>query len=137
MLAISLAYFTTLCLFPGIESEIVSCSLKSWMPVLLMATFNLFDLVGKILSSYLRSAFNGGSGLVLGSSARILLIPLMVMCASPRHSPIITSETSAFLISAMLGITNGIFGSLPMILAPDEVPDSQKELAGNHFGSSN
>ncbi|XP_064478255.1 equilibrative nucleoside transporter 4-like isoform X2 [Ornithodoros turicata] len=47
MLSIALAYFVTLCLFPGIESEIVSCRLGSWMPVLLMALFNLSDFLGK------------------------------------------------------------------------------------------
>ena len=46
MSTIALVYFVTLCLFPGIESEITNCSLGSWMPVLLMATFNFFDLVG-------------------------------------------------------------------------------------------
>lgn len=48
MLSIGLAYFVTLCLFPGIQSEIRSCSLGSWMPVLLMALFNLCDLIGKV-----------------------------------------------------------------------------------------
>lgn len=48
MLSIGMAYFVTLCLFPGIESEVISCDLKSWMPVLLMAIFNLFDFIGKV-----------------------------------------------------------------------------------------
>ena len=48
MLSIGLVYFVTLCLYPGIESEIVSCKLGSWMPVILMAVFNAADLVGKV-----------------------------------------------------------------------------------------
>jgi hypothetical protein len=48
MLSICLAYFVTLCLFPGVESEIISCSLGSWMPVILMGLFNLFDFIGKV-----------------------------------------------------------------------------------------
>lgn len=48
MVSIGLAYFVTLCLFPGIESEIVSCKLKSWMPVILIGIFNLFDFIGKV-----------------------------------------------------------------------------------------
>ena len=51
MLSIGLAYFVTLSLFPGIESEVVSCKLHSWMPVILIAVFNLFDFIGKV--SYL------------------------------------------------------------------------------------
>ena len=48
MLAIAAAYFVTLCLFPGIETEVVSCRLHSWMPVILIALMNLFDLIGKV-----------------------------------------------------------------------------------------
>lgn len=45
MTCIALAYCVTLALYPGLESEIISCNLKSWMPVLLMFTFNLFDVI--------------------------------------------------------------------------------------------
>lgn len=48
MLAIALAYFVTLCLYPGIVTEVVSCRMGSWMPVVMMATFNLFDFIGKV-----------------------------------------------------------------------------------------
>ena len=34
------------------------------------------------------------------------------------------------IISMVLGITNGYFGSIPMIRAPAHVPDEQKEMAG-------
>ncbi len=48
MLCIGLAYFVTLCLFPGVESEVISCRLHSWMPVILIAIFNLMDFTGKV-----------------------------------------------------------------------------------------
>lgn len=48
MASIALAYCITLSLYPGIESEIVSCKLRSWMPVLLMFTFNAADVLGKV-----------------------------------------------------------------------------------------
>lgn len=48
MLAISLTYLVTLSLYPGIESEIVSCKFGTWMPVILMAVFNASDLLGKV-----------------------------------------------------------------------------------------
>lgn len=53
MLSICSVYFVTLSLFPGIESEIVSCRLASWMPVVLFAVFNLFDFIGKVRRSWL------------------------------------------------------------------------------------
>lgn len=52
MVSIALAYCVTLSLYPGIETEIISCNLKSWMPVLLMFTFNSSDLIGKVCGEY-------------------------------------------------------------------------------------
>ena len=49
MLSLFLTYMVTMSLFPGIESEIESCFLGEWMPIILMATFNLTDLLGKVL----------------------------------------------------------------------------------------
>lgn len=51
MLSISLAYCVTLCLFPGIISEIISCRLHSWMPVILMQIFNAADFLGKVITA--------------------------------------------------------------------------------------
>lgn len=48
MVCIALAYCVTLSLYPGIESEIISCNLKGWMPVLLMFMFNTSDVIGKV-----------------------------------------------------------------------------------------
>lgn len=52
MVSIALAYCVTLSLYPGIETEIISCNLKTWMPVLLMFTFNSSDLIGKVNNAY-------------------------------------------------------------------------------------
>lgn len=48
MVSIGAAYFITLCLYPGIVSEIISCKFESWMPVILMTAFNASDLLGKV-----------------------------------------------------------------------------------------
>lgn len=48
MLSIAVTYFITLCLFPGLESEIRHCVLGEWLPILIMAVFNLSDFVGKV-----------------------------------------------------------------------------------------
>lgn len=47
MLSIAVTYFITLCLFPGLESEVRHCVLGEWLPILIMAVFNLSDFVGK------------------------------------------------------------------------------------------
>lgn len=48
MVCIALAYCVTLSLYPGIESEIISCNLRGWMPILLMFMFNTSDVIGKV-----------------------------------------------------------------------------------------
>jgi solute carrier family 29 (equilibrative nucleoside transporter) protein 4 len=54
----------------------------------------------------------------------------LMMCAAPRSSPVLKGEAWPMLLSMILGLTNGYFGSVPMILAPSRVPDEQKELSG-------
>ena len=68
--------------------------------------------------------------LVLLTMCRIVLVPLLMLCAAPRDKPVIRGEGLPILFSLLLGISNGYFGSVPMILAPSRVPDEYKELTG-------
>ncbi|XP_049523315.1 uncharacterized protein LOC119452752 [Dermacentor silvarum] len=129
MISMALVYMVTLSLFPGIESRIVSCRLGTWMPVLLMALFNAADFVGKVLAS-VRYDWSR-SQLVWLSCSRVVLVPLLALCALPRWDAGSSSDLWAMFLSVALGVTNGLLGSLPMILAPGRVPDDQKELTGN------
>ncbi|CAH1372668.1 equilibrative nucleoside transporter 4 isoform X1 [Tenebrio molitor] len=129
MISICLVYFATLCLYPGIASEIISCRLRSWMPILMMALFNGADLFGKMLAS--SSRYWTGGRLVRCSVARLIMIPLMIMCVAPRASPIFSAEVTAFTFALILGFSNGILGSVPMIQAPSKVDDRYRELTGN------
>ncbi|XP_044269593.1 equilibrative nucleoside transporter 4 [Tribolium madens] len=129
MISICLVYFATLCLYPGIASEIISCRLGSWMPILMMALFNGADLVGKMLAS--SSRYWTGGRLVRCSVARLIMIPLMIMCVAPRANPIFSAEVTAFTFALILGFSNGILGSVPMIQAPSKVDDRYRELTGN------
>lgn len=128
MASIAIAYCVTLSLYPGIEAEIISCSLGTWMPVLLMFTFNAADVLGKVLAAvpYQWSRRQ----LVLMSTLRVLIVPLLLLCCAPRERPVIAGETAAFIFTAAFGLTNGLAGSLPMILAPLKVPGQLKEIAG-------
>ncbi|KAG5885213.1 hypothetical protein JTB14_012236 [Gonioctena quinquepunctata] len=128
MISICLVYFATLCLYPGIASEVISCHLGSWMPILMMALFNGADLIGKMLAS---ARYWTGARMVRCSVARLIMIPLMVMCVAPRAHPIFSAEITAFTFSLFLGLTNGILGSVPMIQAPTKVDDRHRELTGN------
>ncbi|XP_049290979.1 equilibrative nucleoside transporter 4 [Anopheles funestus] len=129
MACIAMAYCVTLSLYPGIESEIISCNLGTWMPVLLMFTFNASDVAGKLLAAIPYSWSR--RQLILMSGLRALLVPLILLCCSPREQPVIAGEAAAFIFTAALGITNGLAGSLPMMLAPDKVSATLREVTGN------
>lgn len=129
MLSICLVYFATLCLYPGIASEIVSCNLDTWMPILMMAIFNGADLLGKMLAA--SSWHWTGNCLVKCSAVRLIMIPLMLLCAMPRSKPVISTEIFPFVFALILGLSNGVLGSVPMIQAPSKVEDRHRELTGN------
>ncbi|XP_056258111.1 equilibrative nucleoside transporter 4 isoform X2 [Seriola aureovittata] len=129
MLSIAVTYSITLCLFPGLESEIRNPTLGEWLPILIMATFNMSDFVGKILAA-LPYDWSGGR-LLFFSCLRVIFIPLFVMCVYPASSPTLSHPAWPCLFSLLMGVTNGYFGSVPMIQAAGKVPPEQRELAGN------
>lgn len=129
MTCIALAYTVTLSLYPGIESEIISCKLRSWMPVLLMFAFNTSDVIGKLLAA-VPYAWSRRQ-LILMSTLRAFLIPLLLLCVAPRKNPTIGGEVPAFIFTIALGLSNGLSGSLPMLLAPQKVSAPLRELSGN------
>ncbi|XP_044289566.1 equilibrative nucleoside transporter 4 [Varanus komodoensis] len=129
MLSIAMTYFITLCLFPGLESEIRNCTLGEWLPILIMAIFNLSDFVGKILAALPYDW--RGTHLLIYSCLRVVFIPLFIMCVYPNGKPTFSHPAWPCVFSLLMGITNGYFGSVPMILAAGKVSPEQRELAGN------
>ncbi|XP_028561976.2 equilibrative nucleoside transporter 4 isoform X4 [Podarcis muralis] len=129
MLSIAMTYFITLCLFPGLESEIRNCTLGEWLPILIMAIFNLSDFVGKILAALPYDW--RGTHLLIYSCLRVVFIPLFIMCVYPNGKPAFGHPAWPCIFSLLMGITNGYFGSVPMILAAGKVSPEQRELAGN------
>ncbi|XP_070218224.1 equilibrative nucleoside transporter 4 isoform X2 [Bos mutus] len=129
MLSIAVTYFITLCLFPGLESEIRHCILGEWLPILLMAVFNLSDFVGKILAALPMDW--RGTHLLACSCLRVVFIPLFILCVYPSGTPALRHPAWPCVLSLLMGISNGYFGSVPMILAAGKVGPKQRELAGN------
>ncbi|KAK2117079.1 hypothetical protein P7K49_003965 [Saguinus oedipus] len=128
MLSIAVTYFITLCLFPGLESEIRHCILGEWLPILIMAVFNLSDFVGKILAAL--PVDWRGTHLLACSCLRVVFIPLFILCVYPSGMPALRHPAWPCIFSLLMGISNGYFGSVPMILAAGKVSPKQRELAG-------
>lgn len=60
----------------------------------------------------------------------MVFIPLFVMCVYPADAPTLSHPAWPCLFSLLMGVTNGYFGSVPMIQAAGKVPPEQRELAG-------
>jgi len=68
------------------------------------------------------------------SILRIILIPLLLLCVSPSPANPVLSHgvlAAAVVFTFALGLSNGYFGSLPMINVSQQVENPRhKELAG-------
>jgi len=124
---IFMIYVVTLSIFPGyITEDVHSEVLKDWYPIVLIAGYNVFDLVGKTLPAvYLLENANIA---VAASVARLLFYPLFLGCL---HGPeFFRSEIPVTVLTCLLGLTNGYFTCVLMILAPKAVPIQHSETAG-------
>eukprot|EP00262_Sarcandra_glabra_P019073 TRINITY_DN7063_c0_g1_i1.p1 TRINITY_DN7063_c0_g1~~TRINITY_DN7063_c0_g1_i1.p1 ORF type:complete len:432 (+),score=37.13 TRINITY_DN7063_c0_g1_i1:240-1535(+) len=124
---IVLIYIVTLSIFPGyITEDVHSQILKDWYPILLITGYNVFDLVGKCLPAiYL---VENTKVAVTACVARLLFYPLFLGCL---HGPdFFRTEIPVTILTCLLGLTNGYFTGVLMILAPKSVPLQHAETAG-------
>ncbi|KAL9423946.1 hypothetical protein AB3S75_035936 [Citrus x aurantiifolia] len=124
---ILLIYIVTLSIFPGyITEDVHSEILKDWYGIILIAGYNVFDLVGKSLTAiYLLENEKVAIG---GCFARLLFFPLFLGCL---HGPkFFRTEIPVILLTCLLGLTNGYLTSVLMILAPKVVQLQHAETAG-------
>ncbi|XP_051146269.1 equilibrative nucleotide transporter 1 [Andrographis paniculata] len=124
---IAIIYVVTLSIFPGsVTEDVHSAALKDWYPIILIAGYNVFDLIGKSLTAvYLMENAKAAIG---GSFARLLFLPLFYGCL---HGPeVMKSEIPVTVLTCLLGLTNGYFTSVLMILAPKSVVLQHAETAG-------
>ncbi|KAF1896954.1 hypothetical protein Lal_00034655 [Lupinus albus] len=124
---IVLIYVVTLAIFPGyITQDVHSQLLKDWYPILLIAGYNVGDLLGKCLTAVypLQNA-----KIAIGSClARFLFFPLFLGCL---HGPkFFRTEIPVTILTCLLGITNGYLTSVLMIIAPTIVKLQHAETAG-------
>ncbi|XP_049931209.1 equilibrative nucleotide transporter 8-like isoform X2 [Nymphaea colorata] len=124
---ILMIYVVTLSIFPGyITDGLQSKILRNWYPILLITTYNVFDLVGKCLTAmYVPKAT---VKVVWACSGRLLFYPLFAAC---MHGPrFFRTEIPVVLLTSALGLTNGYLTSSLMILAPKCVPTKEAETVG-------
>lgn len=71
-----------------------------------------------------------GTHLLACSCLRVVFIPLFILCVYPSGTPALRHPAWPCIFSLLMGISNGYFGSVPMILAAGKVSPKQRELAG-------
>lgn len=126
-IGIVVIYIVTLSIFPGfITEDVHSAVLGDWYPILLIASYNVFDLVGKIITAlYLLENEKIAIGACFG---RLLFFPLFLGCL---HGPqFFRTEIPVAVLTCLLGLTNGYLTSVLMILAPKTVQLQHSETAG-------
>ena len=124
---IFLIYAVTLSIFPGyLTQDVHSEALKDWYSIILIAAYNVFDLIGKCLPALYMS--KSETTAIAGTIGRLLFFPLFLAC---MHGPqILRSEIPITLLTCLLGLSNGYLTSVLMILAPKSVPIQHAETAG-------
>ena len=115
-LSVLLVYTITLAIFPGFLAEDVSSEgLGSWYPVLLITAFNIADAAGKVLPVQSRLAMTNRRLILYLCLARSLFLPAFYL-ASHSAGPAIVG-----LLTFLLGLTNGYFTAVSMMLAPQQL----------------
>ncbi|XP_073276204.1 equilibrative nucleotide transporter 8-like [Primulina huaijiensis] len=123
---IFMIYTVTLSIFPGFLAEnLGSTTLRDWYPVMLIATYNLSDFVGKSLTGvYVMSGIRKATW---GCVLRILFYPLFICYF--RGPKWMRTEAPVVVLTVMLGLSNGYLTSVIMILTPKAVPPQDSEVA--------
>lgn len=104
-------FFLTYLLYPGMLLQ-VNLDDK-WYTTNVMAVYNFMDFVGRLVTLW--DCFHPSRKVVvIACFARILLVPLLILCAT-HH---ISSEAAAYVFTAILGVSNGFVGSLSMLFSP-------------------
>lgn len=129
VLTLCLNYILSFISFPGIMSEKPIPSMTNdWKLVSMLATFNVFDVVGKNLAQY-RSKYTKWTilGIVV---SRVIYDILFVLQAIPTSNAVLNAGWFGFLNIALFGLTNGFVTTALFIMGPEVVDGPKKELAG-------
>lgn len=128
---VMLVFWATLAVFPGVVTRIPSAGYdpRNWMPVILIATFNVGDLTGRYTAGLVESMVSE-SVLVVMIIARIAIVPVLIYLQ--LFPTVLKGFHDAAAISAvlLLATSNGLCASLTLIKGQRRVmPGQQNETA--------
>ena len=135
MLTVAGSFAVTLLLFPGVAT-LVDPSFGDWFPIYMIFTFNVGDLIGKLLpfapAAGLQPAWwcDRPKALFKFVAARTVLIPFMVLCVAPVESPVFGGQAVPILVILIVGVTGGYTGTVSVAAGSASVAEELRETAG-------
>lgn len=126
-IGVIILYVVTLAIFPGyITEDVHSEILNDWYPIILIAAFNVCDLIGKCLTAVY--VVENAKVAIGASFARLLFFPVYLACL---HGPmVLRTEIPVTIVTCLLGLTNGYLTSCLLMVGPKTVPLQHAETAG-------
>ncbi|XP_027063825.1 equilibrative nucleotide transporter 3-like [Coffea arabica] len=121
-----LIYVLTLSIFPGFLSEDTgSHSLGSWYALVLIAMYNVWDLIGRCIPLWKRIKLESRRGLTTAILSRFLLIPAFYFTAKYGDQGWMITLTS------FLGLSNGYLTVCVLTSAPKGYKGPEQNALGN------
>ena len=114
----------TLSIFPGVLAEDVeSEALGGWYPILLIFTFNVADMVSKMSTTFF--LFGDRFFISVFTFCRLSFVPFYYFSMRLQ-----AGEAAFFVLTFLLGLSNGYITSASMTVAPRGLPRKEAELVG-------
>ncbi|KDP24206.1 hypothetical protein JCGZ_25863 [Jatropha curcas] len=124
-------YVLTLSIFPGFLSEDTgSHSLGAWYALVLIAMFNLWDLIGRNIPLVKSLKLESRKGLMIAILSRFLLIPAFYFTAKNAD------QGWMIMLTSFLGLTNGYFTVCVLTSAPKGYKGPEQNALGNFLALS-
>ncbi|XP_073152974.1 equilibrative nucleotide transporter 3-like [Henckelia pumila] len=125
-LDVYLIFVLTLSIFPGFLYENTgSHHLGSWYPVVLIAMYNVWDLIARYLPLIKSIKLESRKGLLMASLARYLLIPAFYFTAKYGD------QGWMIVLVSFLGLTNGYLTVCVLTTAPKGYKAPEQNALGN------
>ena len=98
--------------------------------------WNFGDLLGRMMPSFqIFSATHAPKPIFWGSVARLIWIPLYLLCNINGKGAVVNSDTFYLVaVQLLFGMTSGYIGSTCMMAAPEWVEENEREAAGGFMG---
>ncbi|GJN32709.1 hypothetical protein PR202_gb21231 [Eleusine coracana subsp. coracana] len=125
-LDVFLIYVLSLAIVPGFVAEDTgSHSLGSWYALVLIASFNVLDLVGRYIPLIEQIKLTSRKGLVISSVLRFLLVPAFYYTVKYGD------QGWMIMLTAFLGLTNGYLTVCVLTEAPKGLKGPEQNAVGN------